>query len=152
MTYKVRAAHTGDAQGISEVILRSLRETNAKDYSRDIIERVEQSFSPAAVLELMARRTVFVATSGQQIVGTASLNRRVVRTVFVSPDVQGRGVGRLLMGRVEQAAREAGVEVLAVPSSVTAEQFYSRLGFKLVRDSYHGEERTIIMERNLAAL
>jgi len=39
---------------------------------------------------------------------------------------------------------------LAVPSSVTAEQFYSKLGFSAVHDSYHGEERTIVMERNLA--
>jgi hypothetical protein len=40
--------------------------------------------------------------------------------------------------------------MLAVPSSVTAERFYSKLGFTAVRDSYYGEERTIIMERRLA--
>jgi hypothetical protein len=39
--------------------------------------------------------------------------------------------------------------MLTVPSSVTAEAFYARLGFKAVRDSYHGDERTIIMERPL---
>jgi hypothetical protein len=54
------------------------------------------------------------------------------------------------MGEVERAAREAGIAVLAVPSSLTAVGFYSKLGFTAVRDSYHGEERTIIMERHLA--
>ena len=39
--------------------------------------------------------------------------------------------------------------MLTVPSSVTAEPFYAKLGFRPVRDSYHGEERTIIMERPL---
>jgi hypothetical protein len=39
--------------------------------------------------------------------------------------------------------------LLTVPSSVTAEPFYARLGFKAVRDSYFGDERTIIMERAL---
>jgi hypothetical protein len=38
---------------------------------------------------------------------------------------------------------------LAVPSSVTAETFYAGLGFRAVRDSYYGDERTIIMERLL---
>jgi len=38
---------------------------------------------------------------------------------------------------------------LAVSSSVTAETFYARLGFRSVRDSYYGDERTIIMERLL---
>lgn len=152
MKYGVRKARATDADGISQVIIRALRETNAKDYAQDIIERVEQSFSPAAVLDLIAKRTIFVAVSEQQVIGTASLDGRVVRTVFVAPHVQGKGIGRLLMSHVEQVAREAGVEVLAVPSSVTAEQFYSKLGFKSVRDSYHGEERTIIMELKLAEL
>jgi ribosomal protein S18 acetylase RimI-like enzyme len=70
----------------------------------------------------------------------------------VVPDSQGLGVGRLLMGEVECAAREMGVKVLEVPSTITAESFYAKLGFKAVRDSYYGEERTIIMERPLAPL
>jgi len=41
---------------------------------------------------------------------------------------------------------------LAVPSSLTAETFYVRLGFRAVRDSYYGDERTIIMERSLEDL
>jgi hypothetical protein len=41
---------------------------------------------------------------------------------------------------------------LAVPSSLTAETFYVRPGFRAVRDSYYGDERTIIMERSLEDL
>jgi GNAT superfamily N-acetyltransferase len=149
MKCDLRRALDGDADAVSQLIVSALRETNANDYSRAVVERVEKSFSPAAVLDLLGRRRVFVAVSEQRVVGTASLDGSVVRTVFVAPDVQGRGVGRQLMAEVERAAREAGVAVLTVPSSVTAERFYSRLGFKSVRDSYHGEERTIIMERHL---
>ena len=149
MEYSVRAASVADAEDISRVIVRALRETNAKDYSPDVIARVEQSYSPAALANLMSQRKVFVATIEQQIVGTASLDGKVVRTLFVTPEMQGRGVGKLLMAVVERTAREDGVEVLAVQSSVTAEQFYLKVGFKAVRDSYHGEERTIVMERTL---
>ncbi|MBI3197065.1 MAG: GNAT family N-acetyltransferase [Rhodospirillales bacterium] len=146
----IRAAHEGDAADVSSVILRALRESNTKDYSQEVIERLVKNFSPAEVLKLMGRRKVFVAVTGDRLVGTASLDGKVVRTVFVAPDLQGRGVGRRLMAEVERAAREMGVEALTVPSSVTAEHFYSKLGFKAVRDSYHGDERTIIMERSLA--
>ncbi len=133
------------------MILRALRETNAKDYSRDIIERLALNFNPSAVLELMRKRKVFVAVVEHQIVGTASLDGNAVRTVFVSADAQGRGIGRLLMGEVGRAAHETGVKMLVVASSVTAEPFYSRLGFKAVRDSYQGDERTIVMERSLVS-
>jgi hypothetical protein len=53
------------------------------------------------------------------------------------------------MSEVAQTARADGVVTLTVPSSVTAEPFYARLGFRAIRDSYHGDERTVIMERSL---
>lgn len=151
MDCRIRPAHPDDAPAVSEVILAALRETNARDYTASVIERLEQSFSPDAVRTLIGKRMAFVAVAGSRIVGTAGLDGSVVRTVFVAPDVQGQGVGRLLMAEIERASRAAGIETLTVPSSVTAEPFYAKLGFKAVRDSYHGEERTIIMERSLPA-
>ena len=152
MECTIRPALEDDADEISAVILRTLRETNAKDYAREIIERVEHSFSPSAVLQLIGKRTVFVATIGSRVVGTASLDGSVVRTVFVAPDVQGRGIGKLLMAEIERTARERNIPRLAVPSSLTAETFYVRLGFRAVRDNYYGDERTITMERSLEDL
>jgi GNAT superfamily N-acetyltransferase len=149
MDCTIRPALDEDAADISAVILRALRETNAQDYTDEIIARVERSFSPDAVRELIAKRAVFVATSGDRVVGTASLDGSVVRTVFVAPDVQARGIGKLLMAEIERTARERNIPSLTVPSSVTAETFYARLGFNAVRDSYHDDERTIIMERLL---
>ncbi|MGV1835045.1 GNAT family N-acetyltransferase [Rhizobium rhizogenes] len=149
MACDVRPARESDADAISAVILSALRETNAKDYSQDIIARVTQSFSPAAVKKLMVSRTVLVAMKGGDVVGTASLDGAVVRTVFVSPSVQDQGTGTRLMTEIERIAYIKGVTLLTVPSSVTAEAFYARLGFKAVGDSYHGDERTIIMERSL---
>jgi GNAT superfamily N-acetyltransferase len=148
----LRAAWDCDAEAISQVIVSALRETNAKDYPRKDIERLAQIFGPAAVLDMMGKRKVFVATSGQRIVGTASLDGRAVHAVFVAPDVQRRGVGRQLMAEVERTARSTGMAPLVVQSSVTAVPFYARLGFKAVRDHHFGEEHTIIMEKPLAAI
>ncbi|MBR0801355.1 GNAT family N-acetyltransferase [Bradyrhizobium jicamae] len=149
MQCMIRRAIEADANQISAVILRTLRETNAKDYTDEIIERVERSFSPSAVLQLIDKRTVFVATVGGSIIGTASLDGSVIRTVFVAPNAQAQGIGKLLMAELERAARDRNIPSLTVPSSVTAESFYARLGFRVVRDSYYGDERTIIMERSL---
>jgi GNAT superfamily N-acetyltransferase len=147
MECTIRPALEDDAGEISAVILHALHETNAKDYADEIIERVERSFSPRSVLQLIGKRTVLVATIESRVVGTASLDGSVVRTVFVAPDVQARGIGKLLMAEIERIARERNIPMLAVPSSITAETFYARLGFRAVRDSYYGDERTIIMER-----
>ncbi|RUW66443.1 GNAT family N-acetyltransferase, partial [Mesorhizobium sp. M1E.F.Ca.ET.063.01.1.1] len=70
---------------MSRLIVAALRETNARDYSPEIIARVERSFSPSAMLQLFKQRQVLVAIVGNRIVGTASLDRAMVRSVFVDP-------------------------------------------------------------------
>ncbi|MBI6633839.1 GNAT family acetyltransferase [Pseudomonas paralactis] len=149
MSTVVRLAQAADAQGISQVILAALHSSNARNYPADVIARVATHFTPDAVLELLNRRIVLVAIQDELIVATAALDANVVRSVFVNPELQGQGIGRLLMIEIELRAREAGVTVLSVPSSLTAEPFYSKLGFHTVRDVYHGNERTLVMEKTL---
>ncbi|KAF1067566.1 MAG: putative N-acetyltransferase YafP [Pseudomonas citronellolis] len=149
MPLTLRRATADDAPAISAVILRSLRQSNARDYPPAVIERVERNFDAEAVQALIARREVFVALEAEQLVGTASLDGAVVRSVFVDPDWQGRGIGAQLMAAVEARAREAGIERLKVPASLTAQAFYARQGYRVVREVVEGEERTIVMERAL---
>ena len=149
MDCQIRLATALDAAAISLVTIRSLRESNAQDYSPEVIARVEQTFSPQGILGLMAQRQVYVATVDQQVVATASLDKDVVRSVFVDPHYQGRGIGRQLMGVIHVAAVDAGLDVLRVPSSITAEGFYTELGYRKIRDEFHGDERTIIMHKRL---
>ncbi|WP_460112305.1 N-acetyltransferase family protein [Pseudomonas sp. H3_D04] len=152
MKPQIRPATAADASAISQVIIQSLRQSNALDYSPDIIEQVEKSFSTESIRTLLTQRQVFVAMIDSHIVATASLDRDVVRSVFVDPTQQGRGLGRQLMATIESIAAEAKIEVLRVPSSITAEAFYFKLGFRKVRDEFHGAERTVIMERRLTSL
>lgn len=146
---QIRLATAEDSAAISQVIIQSLRQSNAQDYAPEVIAQVEQSFSPEAVGALLSRRQVFVATLDHRVVATASLDGDVVRSVFVDPSHQGAGLGRQLMAMIETLAIEAKINVLRVPSSITAEGFYIKLGFRKVRDEFHGVERTIVMERHL---
>ncbi|BCT31291.1 GNAT family N-acetyltransferase [Pseudomonas protegens] len=150
MECQVRPALEADAARVSQVILAALLTSNAQDYPAHVIERVQDSFTPDAVLQLMRRRQMFVALVDGELLGTASLDGRAVRSVFVDPAYHGHGLGRQLMAAVEQAALDSGLTSLVVPSSVTAEGFYARLGFVRVREHYEGEELTLIMERGLS--
>ncbi|WP_338001278.1 GNAT family N-acetyltransferase [Pseudomonas brassicae] len=146
---EVREARADDAPAISRVIIAALRHTNSQDYSAAVIARVEASFSPQAVAGLLARRQVLVAQVGAEVVGTASLEGEVVRTVFVAPRRHGLGIGRALMQRVEALALAAGVQTLRVPSSLTAQGFYAHLGYAVLCEVVEGEERTVVMARVL---
>lgn len=149
MQVEIRRAASSDAEEVSRVILRALRETNARDYPPDVITAVAVNFSPQRVAEKLATRRSCVAGLGGAVVGTASLDGRMIRSVYVDPAHQGKGIGARLMDVLEALARAEGATMLSVPSSVTAEGFYRKRGFVLVRDEFQGDERTIIMQKHL---
>ncbi|MFJ2682170.1 GNAT family N-acetyltransferase [Pseudomonas sp. NPDC087342] len=150
MNTEIRPANPQDAAAISQVIIQSLRQSNAQDYSAEIIAQVETSFSTESILLLLSQRQVFVATLDHQVVATASLDHDIIRSVFVAPDHQGSGIGRQLMTTLQSIANDANIKILRVPSSITAEGFYLKLGFQKIRDEFHGVERTIIMAQRLS--
>jgi len=143
--YDIRPATADDAAEISRVVLSALHESNAGDYGPEIIARVARSFTPERAAVQIAERQVFVAVEEKRILGTASLDGAVVRAVFVAPDAQGQGIGRSLVAEVERAGSAAGIAVLTLQSSLTAVGFYSKLGFRALRENRHGEERTVVM-------
>ena len=149
MKVQLRVARVEDAEPISALILAALQVSNAQDYPPEVIALVQQNFSAAHILALLSHRQVYVATHKGQVVGTASLDRQVVRSVFVDPGLQGSGIGRKLMSMLEAEAAHKGVMALKVPSSITAEGFYRSLGYSVERDEYFGAERTIIMVKQL---
>ncbi|WP_122317684.1 GNAT family N-acetyltransferase [Pseudomonas cichorii] len=149
MECHVRPATSRDAAAISRVVIAALRESNSQDYPPDVIAQVEQSFSPEAITTQFTKRRVFVALLGENIIGTASLDSDVVRSVFVDPAHQKGGIGGHLMDVIHTTAASAGIGAIRVPSSITAERFYTALGYQKIRDEFHGAERTIVMEKRL---
>ncbi|UVL83864.1 GNAT family N-acetyltransferase [Pseudomonas sp. B21-028] len=149
MECDVRPATSRDAAAISRVVIAALRESNSQDYPPDVIAQVEQSFSAEAITIQLTKRMVFVALLGENVIGTAGLDGDVVRSVFVDPAHQKGGIGRHLMDVIHTTATSAGIGAVRVPSSITAERFYTALGYQKVRDEFHGAERTIVLEKQL---
>jgi len=147
---EIRRATEGDADAISRIIVRALRETNAKDYPPEVISALVLNFAPERVALLIANRQVYTAIVEGIVIGTASLQGSVVRTVFVDPDHQGKGIGTRLMDAVEGFARANSITRLRLNSSLTAHGFYEKLGYVPVGEELYGQERTIIMEKQLA--
>ncbi|MET7690310.1 GNAT family N-acetyltransferase [Streptomyces sp. NPDC005483] len=84
--------------------------------------------------DYLAAHRVFVAVGadehGGRVLGFYSLVLAPpeLDLLFVADDVQGRGIGRLLVAHMQSEARAAGVDRLRVVSHVSAEDFYHRVG------------------------
>jgi GNAT superfamily N-acetyltransferase len=146
----IRLATDRDAVDLSGLIVRTIRISNAADYPAHLIDRICDNFSPDRIASRFASRITILVVSATEIIGTASLDGRTVRSVFVDPDRQRDNVGRRLMTAIESMARDAGQNTLEVPSSLTAQGFYARLGYRVLRERIEGEERIIVMSKSLS--
>ena len=76
------------------------------------------------------RRTLRVAVLENRIVGFIELNSEgLVKGLYTHHEVQGRGVGRLLLEAAIQEGKRLGMKELHLESSLTARPFYEKMGF-----------------------
>jgi putative acetyltransferase len=97
----------------------------------------------------MAERDVFAAIYDDEIAGTVSLGKGKLHSLFVEPDLQGRGIGKVLVDHVERHAAACGLPVLWLSSSVSAKPFYDWLGYQLHKFEERNDGSTFLMSKSL---
>jgi GNAT superfamily N-acetyltransferase len=142
----IRRATADDCSAVHDIVLRALLETNAKDYPASVIDRLVLTL-PEKIASNLDAWHAFVAIVDERVVGTASLSGDTVKSVYVHPDYQRRGVAMKLMGAVENVALSQSFRALNVQSSITALPFYAKWGFNIVREQFYGEERSVVMSK-----
>ena len=56
--------------------------------------------------------------------------------VFVNPKLQKRGLGKLIMNKLEDKAVSTGVEKVNLDASLPSKKFYDSLGYKTCEKTY----------------
>ena len=145
----IRPATAADVPALSDLIQRTVRLSNAGDYAAPVVELIAANATPDKVAQRLAERDVFVCLDGSAIVGTIGLGGDRLRSLFVEPGLQGRGIGAGLVAHLEAHARQAGVAELLLSSSITARGFYERLGYRLIRFDEREDGSTFLMSKTL---
>ena len=147
----IRKSREADFPVIAEMIRYNLLYINCRDYPDKVIKSLYGQFSAGYLKSLAESREIFVAVIDDRVVGTASLDKDRIYTVFVDMWSHGKGIGQALMSHLEALAGEAGVKTLQVPASLTALGFYTKLGYREVQRTESEESgRIVIMEKSLA--
>jgi putative acetyltransferase len=129
-TVRVRPARPADAEAIWRLHVRSIRETCAADYPPEQIEAWAGPKRPEDYVRAVAGgERIWVAEGAAGLLGFACLAGERVRGLYVSPDAQRRGVGRLLMNELELDAARRGVVTLALNATLNARAFYAARGY-----------------------
>lgn len=128
----IRRFTAEDAEQLSQLIKRTLRNVNSRDYSMDAIESLIPFFTPESLIQQASEQYMIVCIDEGELVGVASLDGDRVRTVFVDADRQRLGIGKLLMADIEARAIETHQTWLYLHAALSAENFYQALGYKSI--------------------
>jgi putative acetyltransferase len=136
--FAIRHASPEDAAAILEAHRAAIRGSAAEFYSREVIEEWAPVSVPPERVEGFARTiaggeevVVVAVDSTGKILGFGSIvpSNDELRAVYVRSEHGRKGVGRAILRRLEDIAREAGLRELRMDASINAEAFYIANGF-----------------------
>lgn len=151
----VRRFEKKDAKEVSKLIIKTLRTTNIKDYSKVYIEKGVRILNDENIIEKAEIRHFYVVCNDEKIIGCGSIGydedkeESCFYTIFVLPEYQGNGIGRLIVKSLEKDEYARKSKKILVPSSITAKSFYLKLGYKRKYQSdIPNEDGLFILEKS----
>jgi GNAT superfamily N-acetyltransferase len=131
VSISLRPATDDDRAAICAVHVRAIRETCSRSYPPEQVSAWAGLLSPDSYSAVLRERVLVVATDGGIVIGFGQLDPRTreVDAVYVLPDRQGEGIGRLLLADLEARARALGIAILELSATLNAAPFYARAGY-----------------------
>ena len=153
---KIRRFEEKDAKKVSELIVETLRKTNIKDYSADLIENYVNNFQPENVLKRASWTHFYVAEEKGNIIGCGAIapywdkvDESSLFTIFISPEHQGKGIGRKIIEILEKDEYFLRAKRIEIPASITAVPFYKKMGYSCKNGINKADDEGIVRMENL---
>ena len=125
-----------DANEVSDLIAKTLRATNSKDYSSEYIENDIKILTPEYLIRRSQWTHFYVVCDEDVIVGCGAIgpyrdrqDESSLFTIFVLPEYQGKGIGRRIMETLENDEFFLRAKRVEIPASITACGFYRKMGY-----------------------
>ncbi len=151
----IRRFVPADAGAVQNIIHRGLREINGKDYPAKRIEEYCGYFTVEKIRSQAETAHMYVAVSDDgKVVGTGTIaafwgseTESILLTIYVLPDLIGQGIGTAVIHALEKDEYFLRAKRIEIPSSVTAVNFYRKMGYGFKDGGEPDEEGLVRMEK-----
>jgi putative acetyltransferase len=144
---RLRDFRAGDEPYLRRVFESAIHEVAIRDYSQAEVDAwAPRQFDPSQWARRVQGIAPFVVERDGEIVAYADVQPNgYIDHFFVAADANGLGIGRRLMERIHDRARELRLAELTSEVSRTAQPFYMHFGFEIV-DRHVKEVRGVGIE------
>ena len=144
----IRRFRKSDAEACSKIIKLSLN----RRMQADSRKRVLCETTPSALVKDMKNKQYFVCEKSKKIVGIGALSKREneVRTMYIHPKFQGKGIGTEILNSIEKEAKKRKINKLILYTHDPAFKFYLKNGFSIIKKFINNKGETVFyMEKGI---
>lgn len=132
----IRLFEPGDEEPLSNLIRRTIREVNSKDYTEAESVGILEQYTPDYVTSISEAGSLYVALMDGVYVGCGGITPHednpgegYILAVFTNPDYLGHGIGSIIMAAIEADPIFKKASRVELHASLTAHGFYNKLGY-----------------------
>ncbi|MGI5897834.1 MAG: GNAT family N-acetyltransferase [Candidatus Dojkabacteria bacterium] len=129
----ISKASEKDANDILKVIEETLVSTHKKLYSPQYIQHTLDIYTEK-ILHYINSYDYFVAKENGKIIGCVLAKKGYMRSLYILPEYQGRGLGRKLVEIAEECTKKQGYEQISIWASLVSYDFYIHMGYHFTED------------------
>ena len=152
----VRRIEDKDAEAVSDLIRKTISISNKKDYPVELMDQLIAYETPEHVMERASWTHFYVVLDGDAVIGCGAIgpywgkqDESSLFTIFVDPDYQGKGIGRIIIETLENDEYFLRANRIEIPASITGVPFYLKMGYHYKDGiSEPDEEHLIRREKN----
>lgn len=131
---KIRKFRITDAVELARLHRETIRAINIQDYTKKQI-KVWATASAKRWRENAKAKdsTILVALDKNKLIGFIQLKDSEIKALYVHKNFIGKSLGQKLLKKLEQITYKKGIRKLKCMSTITARNFYSKQGYKLIK-------------------
>jgi GNAT superfamily N-acetyltransferase len=128
----IRNAKDDDRFKIYDLHINSIKHYCSAFYSEEAITAWLELKSPEEYKSLSSNKIIIVAEKDNEIVGFGliNLNKKSIDSLYLKPHMAGKGIGKLLLQKLEEIAQQNQIERLKLCATLNAVKFYHQRGYK----------------------
>jgi N-acetylglutamate synthase-like GNAT family acetyltransferase len=130
---KIRKFKESDAKAVCKIIRTAIKTCYSSYYSKEIITIMCKHMNPKNFKIRAKERKYFVAEEKGKVIGIGGFKDNEIKTFYIDIKSHKKGIGKKLIEKLEQEALKNNYKTLKVTSSLFAEGFYKKCGFKKIK-------------------
>jgi len=126
----IRKFNEKDAESCSEMIFSTIEISLSEAYSTEQRDFLKKGVKAEVLSKKANEDYVIVVQKDDHPVGIALLRENYISKVYVKPEIQGKGLGRILMTILEKRAETRQHKEIILDSFLNSVGFYAKIGYQ----------------------